>query len=574
MPDGYIKGKPHLGWWLDQIRAGERFREDQAFQQKWKIWRKYSRGQWRSGTMPVNVFFTMLRATVPRVYFRDPAVSVRPAIPGYLNMAFAQLLNRIDNKLLRQINMKKVGKRMIHDAWMKGTGFGKLGFGGQYATTPSVGGVTEGPVGKRGELFEYHPFIQSNMPWFMRTDPGHVVLPDQSTCIEDARWIAHRITRPVDDAIRDPRLKNTQELRSVRVEPETLEGGSRIEHRLDTAIMYEVRDRKFRRVFVFSPSQVGSNTCLLDQEFDVLQDRRFPFFELVFNMDPDSFWGLPDAQILEPQQLELNEINTQIMKHRRLSLIKLLYQKGAISETELAKMMSEDVGAGVQVEDLAGIEASQVLQIPQDLIQAKTLVMQDIRDSMGFSRNQMGEFQSRRGDTSATEAEYVQQGSEIRVDERRDILADVVRDVVVEMNEIIFDHWNEDIIVDIVGPGGVPVWVQVNPAMLRHGRYNITVDPDSASARTRPEREQKAFVVYEQLKMNPLIDPVKLTQYLLTEIEGVEMDDLMRMMPPPGAGGLRGVLNPMQLAGMMQQGMGQLQQGAAQAQIPATSGGA
>lgn len=571
MPDGYIGAVPDLKWWAEQIRAGERFREREALEARWKQWRKYARGEWRRGILPVNVFFTMLRATIPRIYFRDPAVSVRPAIPGFLNMAFAQLLNRIDNKMIRQMDLKRAGKRMVYDAWMRGTGIGKLGFGGEFTASPDGSVEIAAPISRRGESFEYDSTVMPNMPWYKRVNPGQVVVPDGCEDLQAARWIAHEIHRPVDDVMRDPRFKNTKDLRSVRFEVEG-NGRASIDKVVDMVKLYEVRDRKFRRVFVFSPSQVGGNKTILDQESDRLQERRFPFFELIFNMDPDVFWGLPDAQILEPQQLELNEINTQIMKHRRLSLVKLLYENGAIDEVELAKMMTEDVAAGVQVNTLSGIDATQVVSIPPDLINAKTLVMQDIRDSMGFSRNQLGEFQSRRGDTSATEASIVQQGSEIRIDERRDGLADMVKDVVMEMNEIIFDQWGPEIVVDLVGPGGVPVWVQVDPAMLRHGRYNITVDPDTAVSRTRQEREAKAMVVYERLKANPFIDPIKLTQYLLTEIEGVELDDLMRILPPPGAGGFRGVLNPLEFAGVIQQGIGQLQQGA-QRQIPTEAGG-
>ena len=570
MAEGYIKGRPDLTWWMDQIRAGELYRQKEAFQTDWERWRRYYKGQFRKGVLPVNIFYSMVRTLVPRVYFRNPAVSVRPSMPGYINMAFALVLNRIDNKLIDGMDLKGAAKDMVQDSFFMGTGIGKLGYGGEFTSSPGFMGPVSAPVGKGGEFLEYSSNVYADMPWFMRISARNFVVPDRCRRISEARWVAHKIRRPTDDVKSDKRLRNTESL--VGYVDDTSYAGSSIMRRLDEIDLYEVRDRKYQRVFVFSPN-AGGGRLLLDPEQDKLQERRHPFFPLVLNPDSDCFWGLPDAKILEPHQLELNEINTQIMKHRRLSLIKFLFEQGNITEDELAKMVSEDVGAAISVNDISKIIHWQVANIPQDLIQAKQLVIQDVRDAIGFSRNQMGEYQSRRGDTSATEASIVQQGSEIRVDERRDAMADLIRDMIVEMNEIIFDKWDEQMIVDVVGPGGVPIWVSIQPSMLKAGRYNVKVDPDSVATRSRESREAKAAALYTLLKTNPLIDPVKLTQYLLTEIDGVELDDLMRILPPPEAGGPTGVLNPAQFAGVVQQSMGNMQGKGQQASIPSESGG-
>jgi len=196
-------------------------------------------------------------------------------------------------------------------------------------------------------------------------------------------------------------------------------------------------------------------------------------------------------------------------------------------------MVSEDVAAILEVDTdpNSAFAKMQVAQIPPDLIPYGAQIMQDIREQIGFSRNQLGEFQTRRGDTSATEAAIVNQGSEIRVDERRDIMADMIRRMVEKMNKIIFTQWDGEQVVEVVGPGGAQVWVRVQPALLAQGRYNVKVDPDSTVPKTRQERESRAGQIYKVLKENPLMDPIKLTKFLLTELEGVEMDDLMKALP-------------------------------------------
>jgi hypothetical protein len=552
MADGYIKTRPDVKWWTAQIIAGRDYRKKWTMETEWDRWRDYYRGRWTSRVMPVNMFFTMLRSTVPRVYFRNPTVNVSPGQPGFLSMAFAQLLGRLDHKVLAEINIKREMKRMVHDAWLKGTAFGKLGYGSAY----SPGGMgQEAPVGARGERFEYDYDVLPKFPWFKRACASSVILPDGLFGFEEARWYAHEVTRPKDDVIRDPRFKGASDvppsawsIKSTNVE---------LAHRVEMIDLLEVHDKKYGMVFVMAPLAKGDGK-ILHLGPDELGARRPNIFPLVFNPDDEICWGVPDACILEPPQLELNEINTQIMKHRRLSLIKLLYKRGAITKEQLDNMTSEDVGAGVEIEgSLNEVDSTVVGDIPIALINAKSLTIQDIRDQTGFGRNQMGDYQSRRGDTSATEAAVVAQGSEVRVDERRDALADVLYEMVLEMHELMFAKWTAREVFELVGPGGVPVWVEASPSALGLARYKTKIDPDSGQHISREAREQRAIGLYQLLASNPLIDPFKLTNMLLSELEGFQLDDLMRQMPAiPGFAG--GRLNPAAYGDLLQDGFRQL----------------
>ena len=550
MPEGYIKTRADATWWMDQISAGEAYRKKYALEAQWAKWRKYYRGRWKAGTLPANVFFSMLRSTVPRIYFRNPAVSVTPALPGFLHMAFAQVLNRIDNKLIRTMGLKHEMKDIVQDAWLKGTGVGKIGIGSQFPTETE----DEAPFGSRGERFEYQTNVQPNRPWFMRTDTGHFVVADGLRRMREARWCAELIQRPKDDLIRDPRIKaGADTLRAAQVKTPS---GDTVMRPIEMVDVYEIRDRKYDQLILMAPHSDREGQILY-QGNDPLSERSLPFRDVVFNPDDEVFWGVPDAQILEPYQLEINEIRTQNMKHRRLALIKIIADMNSISEDEIAKMFTEEVGAVVKVDGQPAnaVAHFQVANIPTDLQIASQEVRQDIRESLGFGRNQMGDFQTRRGDTSATEAAIVQAGSELRIDEKRDTISDLLVSVIEEMHEIIFDRWSAEQVVEVVGPGGMPTWVQVNPGILKEGRYVVKVDPDSAAVRTREQREAKAMALYQVLKENPMIDPMKLTQYLINEMEGVELDDFMRALPPQQGGGQGGPLSMGQFASQIGQGV-------------------
>lgn len=541
---GYRKSRPDADWWMEQIKAGEAYRKKTAYEQQWKVWRDYYRGEWDKTIMPVNLFFTLMRTTVPRIYFRNPTISIVSAKPGMENMAFAKMLERIDNKLLRQMKFKKHMKRCIQDSFMFGTGFGKIGFGGLYssAINSEEDIVITDPKGRR---VEYFADVQESMPWFNRVSPGSMVLPHGLGEFDKSRWIAEKIIRPVEDVRADPRMENTKGLHGNKLlDTPTALSIQRPENLVE---LYEVRDLKTGKVFVIAPDK-DDDKVLLFEDDTFQRGGSFPYFPLVFNEDDERFWGIPDSKILEPYQLELNETRTQIMKHRRLTLVKILVKQGSMKEEEIEKLISEDVAAVafIQGDIDKTVKLIQNSTIPPELFAMADRISQDVRETIGFSRNQFGEFNSRSGDTTATEASIVQQASEIRVDERRDMVADIVVDVVERMHLIIFEHWDQEQIIDVVGPGGVPIWVRFRGELLKRGRYNVSVDPDSSVPETRALREQKALQLYQVLRSNPIIDPVKLTQYMLRELRGVAFDDMMRMLPPALGGPVGGVVSPEQ----------------------------
>lgn len=555
--EGYRTKKPDAEWWLEQLKAGEEYRKKAAYQAQWDKWRAYYRGDWRPEIQPVNLFFAMLRSTVPRVYFRNPKVSITPGKPGLLHMAFARILERADNKLIKEMKLKNHMKSAIQHTFMFGTGGVKVGFGGQYMPSPTFNPeVDMSGRDKQGHATEFLNINSPMMPWVMAQHPGGLIVPAGLQRFDDTPWQATEVIRALDDVQRDPRFKGTDSLKTFLKE----DPGSnyQFKRRRKFVKLYEVRDRRTQRVFVLAPDKDG-NKVLFDG-YDEFQLVGLPTLPLIFNEDDEYCWGLPDSKLLEPYQKEANEIKTQIMKHRRLSLVKILARRGSISKAEAEKIVNEDVLPVIWTEQdpRMAIEKLQAANIPQDLIQAAQEVVNDMRESVGFSRNQFGEYNSRSGDTTATEARIVQSATEIRVDERRDMVADLLTSVMEHVNTVIFNHWGEEQIVDIVGPGGAPVWVQFQGKMLRQGHYHIKVDPDSSLPETRELRERRAIELYSLLKSNPLIDPQMLTQYLLNELRGTAFDDMMRMLPPVAQP--NGSVGPADYAQMIGQSVGQASQ--------------
>jgi hypothetical protein len=571
--NGYISGKPDTEWWMQQVRKGIAYRKKHSRESDWARWRQYYRGYWPRGTLPVNLFFRMLRTVVPKIYFRNPSISVQPSKPGLEQQVFARLIERIDNKLMRTMRIKNQIKQMVHDTWMFGTGVGKRGFGQEFHPAPDM--ITGGsdPFARDGGVrskTEYHATIKDNMPWFLENPTGGFIVPSGSRNFQECRWYAGWYRRPIDDLKEDSRFKNTAMLKGSHQSDynagQIMDASEGPVNEID---LVEIRDTKTGKAFVIAPYGEHDKKVLYFGDDTMQVNGRTPFYTSVFNPDDEVCWGVPDSVVLEPQQLEINEIRTLTMKHRRLAIVKLLYKEKALDISEIEKILNGDVLAAVRVNagaEMTDVEFRQTADIPRDLFVASEEVMNDVRENSGFSRNQFGNYAQGSADRTATESNIINAAAEIRVDERRDNIADLIVDLFEDIHVDIFDRWQNDIVEQVMGPNDIPVWVTFKPAMLKAAQYELQVDPDSSVPETREVRAGKAVQTYSLLKDNPLIDPQLLTQYLLHSLHGVQFDNMMRTLQQLAASGAPGStsqnpLNPGQYMQLLAQG-GSGQQGA------------
>lgn len=545
MAEGYHRnGKPDLEWWIAEVQKGIQFRKRMAYEERWSTWRSWYRGQFERGQLPSNIYFKAIRTMIPRVYFRNPSVSITATQPGLQYFLLAKLLERIDNKLIDHIGLKGQMKKTVLKASMFGTGIICRGFGAEYTPTPADI-TTEAPdVGTRRmrERVEYNTLVRPNQPWALDTHPRDFVVPAWCEGIEAARWTCRQIVRTKQDILDDPRLKNKDALEAAYSNfgpgrgrpPGSLISSPMTERDRQGIRLWEIRDKKTEQVFVIAPfTSVGVRNSLDEPLFigdDKLQrNNRLPAYPLVFNQDDEQFWGVPDSMIIEPQQYEKNEIRSQIRTHRRILLKKMLYLVGTISPDELSKLLADDnVDIGIGVKDINGIKPLEAGQLPPGLLEADNLIEHEVETLLGLGVNQFGEYAPGSADRSATESNIVNQATQIRADERRDSAADLLVNLTQDMNDDIIEYWGEDMVADVAGPAGVPIWIKFHPEMLRQVQWDVKVDPDSAVPLTKQYREAKATQLYGALYgKNQQVNQEALTHFFLSEMYGSDADSIL-----------------------------------------------
>ena len=539
-------GSKRLEDWKQAIRMGIRYRQVYGRSKQWQTYKQYYRGYFNAGTVPVNIIYAIGRSLIPQIYFRNPRVSVIGMKPGYAPHAL--VMERVDNHLLREANVKKTLKSMALDTYLCGRGPGIFGYDSEFGYNPEfaaeeiAGDASLTGFSEDGKKIEYNYNVYPGMPWFLRCNPMDFIVPWGTHEWGEAQWYAFRKMRPLKDIKEDPKYKNTSNLKGpFRTRLENSDGdASKVlqeDFQTDWVELWEIHDQRTGRVL----SLTLDHDAFLRDDFDELQLDGLNARVLGFNEDTDHFWWTPDARLIEQQQLEMNDIRTMARMHRRVGLLKVLYDKNMIKPEELLKLLDGDPKAAVAIDagvagDIRKAVALFQSHVPPDLGIAAREVREDVREIIGFSRNQMGSFEESSGRRSATEAEIVKAASMIRIDERRDIMADLLTDVVRGFNQMVFKFWSGERVVDIVGEDGLRYWIRFTGREIK-GEFAYKINPEESLPMSQGTKRLDTQEFIKMVSQIPGADVQYLVSQYATTFDWIDPRQIFKnMSPAEGAG--------------------------------------
>lgn len=540
------KVRTQLDWWKEEIRSGVKYRTVYGQAQDWRLYKNMYRGFWGKNVVPVNIIYSIGRSLIPQIYFRNPRVSVTSKKPGF--SASAMVLEQVDNILIKTTGLKATIKSNILDTYLCGVGPGILGYDSEFGFSKKFiidesfldTGLTS--FGKQGDLIEYTDTIDPGMPWYARCNPEDFVVPWGTRRLNEARWFAFRKMRTLRDIKEDPKYDNKANLAAPyrTVLEGSVDGrtqGAPL-HSPDTpndnqwVELWEIHDKRSRRVMVLS---LDHERFLRDEE-DSLQFDDLPARCLGFNEDPDFFWWSPDVRLIINQQLEINDVRTMAKAHRRVALLKCIADKNIPGE-ELDKLLDGDPKVVARLDvgsqgDIRKMVAFLQSHVPPDLASAAMECREDIREIIGFSRNQQGSFEAPSGRRTATEVNVVRAAAMLRVDERRDATADHLESIISGYNKIIFDNWGENRIVQIIGPDAKGYWVQFKGSDIK-GDYTYNINPEEQTPQDQQSRRADAEVFMTIAQKTPGINMGYALQQWARQFDWI---DPRQLLPKEGAG--------------------------------------
>lgn len=514
--------------WLSDIDAGLEYRELFAREASWhKLEQDWNNDPEGDTAVGPNLIYAMGDSLTSSLMVPDPEFLVIAERQSGLDKA--PIIESLDNYMIRKLKIKRsVDAGLLH-SYLYSRTILKIGYDSEFGWSPywdvgegnNLTGMTFTQFDKKGNRIE-SPDTMPGFPWIRPVLPHDFAVPWGTIFLEDAPWAAHRVVRHIDSIRKDPKYKNAKGLQPMLsmedfVYSYLTTGSKKQKARSKTAAIYnkkpefvelwEIRDRMTNKVLVVSRNY----DMFLRDDIDVIQTAcGMPFVSGSITNHPRSFWTTPAAYYLGQIQKTQFDISIQAEKQRRISVLKFLYRKGVMSETAINRLMSSDVGAAEGIEatyPLGEIIAPVNTGSNVDFVLQAENSRRDAREAIGFSRNQLGEYDasSRR---TAREATFVAQGSQLRTDRRAQMVVDLYTEAIDKVNKLIFNFWTMPR--EVLHDGQHAV---VTGPMLK-GDYQYDVSLTTKRHLSKAERKIEALSMMGQLATLPGIDPTALYQYL------------------------------------------------------------
>jgi hypothetical protein len=393
--------------------------------------------------------------------------------------------------------------------------------------------------------------VVEDQPFVDRVSPFDIFVDPEATCIEDAKWIAQRIVRSLDEAKKDKRYKA-----SARRD---LSADSLLNPVFGTTDRQE--QERFliddERTVVFEFYDIENNTMAVvpqsGAEF-LVDPSPMPYaygqpFVMMRNYDvPDYFYPMGDLESIESLQLELDKTRSQLVNARKRYARKYLFHERSFGPEGREALESDEDGRLVPVVDENKPLSEVVIPMPQtplsaDIYNFSAIIEEDINTVSGvseYARGQMPEIRR-----TATEASIIADAGNSRVAEKLAIvemsIAQVARRVVQVMQQ--FMTGEEMARVAIAGPQDMFITYTRDDIV---GEFDFSVEAGSTQPINDTVRRRQAVELMQALApfVGVVVDPGALVRYVLQNSFGVKDPDKFMMQQPVQQEGPEGPEGP------------------------------
>lgn len=289
----------------------------------------------------VNVSFSTINTILPYVTGSDPQFIVEP-YGGKASPRNARLLEALLNRLWRS-NRMAGNEHLRSAAWdflVYGDGYLKVSY--------SLDEVVKSETMETATV--------ANL-WVDRVDPRDVWLDPSSDGLHNARYVAVRLFRSVEQLKQDDRYHNTS----------GLEGGddrildAQADRREQVGRRYETGNDRDKIVSVYEFYDLDARTLTVwcdqvDVPLQVVEEVECPLVQVGNHIIPACPYHMGELEQMAALQDELNKTRTQMVEHRRKNAQKWIARSNHLSTSAIAALQSQEVNAVVEVEGDRSLE--------------------------------------------------------------------------------------------------------------------------------------------------------------------------------------------------------------------------
>lgn len=459
--------KAEVKAWLRTVDNTVRWRDSIAQKAGWKRFIDEYAGKWNFlqssvsiPLVPVNLVYAYTKTEIARLYFKDPWITVNPKRTE--DIGAAQIAEQITNYTWGEIKLKSQTKLCILEALLVGHAWMKVGYVAEFGTVESQPKETQRKPGRppKAAEVETNEYVKSESVFAYHVPWKDIVFDPSATypATHNARWMAHRIVKPLRAVKESGIYEHTDELKTnsatedpnaVYETPDSLKEGQGKDVR--SVVLWEIYDLDHQVVTTVSP---GCEHKLREIPLPDYLNGGFPFAQLAFNPVPGEVYPLSDIAPHEGQIIELTKILSIEMNHLKRWNRQIVVDADTFTPEESAKFKDAIDGAVIQAQT-AGAK-DKIFIPPYAPVQSDVYgVWNQVYDVW---RSVAGQTQSEQGGQAKTQTRTLGelrmqlQGGKARSEEKVDVVEDFCAEVARKMLSIMQKKYDLPRIARIVGP--------------------------------------------------------------------------------------------------------------------------
>ena len=517
-----------LSRYRQKITSSKKWRKEESYDETWKRLIDLYRGRHYEyftdeDRILVNMAFSTINVIAPSIAVNYPKITVSAVNPE--NAPNAIIAETVVNYWWRHRDIKDQFRRSVKDMLIVGHGWMKVGY--KYVEEERIGDdedvndpdVLENYTQTNFNVLEDAPFVE-------RVSPFDIFIDADGTNMQDIKWIAHRVRRPIRDVRTDRRYN-----KSAR---EDVSAVSFSRYSTDEPTHRKIHDRDEGYADIFEFYDLRNNTVSVFAESAdafLIKPQKMPYafghpFVMLRGYDvPDQFYPIGELEAIEPLQRELNSTRSQMMNHRKRYARKYLFRENAIDANGRAAMESDEDNVMVPVigdTPLGDVVAPfPALINPPEFYNQSSMIEQDINSISGVSEFMRGGVSEIR--RTATEVGLLQDAANARTADKLATIESAIAGIGRRLLGLSQQFLTGVQVARITGRDGEPLWVKYDRDYIA-GEFDFQVVGGSTMPLNETARRAKASELMSAMApfaQSGIIDMSKLAAYVLQNGFGI-----------------------------------------------------
>ena len=530
----------------NKIEQTKRWRREERCDDLWArmidMYRgKHFKTETQEDRLLVNIAFATINVISPSVSVNYPKITVNAR--KYEDAPRAVVTEAVVNYWWRHYECQKEFRTAVKDMLIIGHGFLKTGYrfvekdGSDYEASDELASAAP------ESITESDFIITEDRPFVERISPFDVFVDADATSMQDMRWIAQRVRRPLKDVKKDKRYNSAA--RNEAAPSHYSKWGIDDWRGSVRPRRSENEDDAYVEIWEYYDIETGKMSVFCDggDKF-LVNPTTIPFsfghpFVMLRNYEvPEHFYPMGELEAIEPLQMELNQTRTQMMNHRKRFSRKWLYKESAFDADGRAALESDEDNVMVPViseEPLGGVITPMPAVIsPPEFYNQSNLISGDIDRVSGISEYQRGGMPEIR--RTATEAAISQDASNARSSDKLAIIERGIGECARRLVMLAQQYMTAEGAVRVTGKDAQPVWVNFDRDYIQ-GDFDFEVEGGSTQPVNESFRRQMALQVVDAMApfaSAGIIDMPKLATYVLQYGFGIKTAaSFVTAAPPP-----------------------------------------